>query len=43
MNHEPGTEQTEPSYEPPQIESVMTAEELAREIQYAGDGTIPPP
>jgi hypothetical protein len=23
-------------YEPPKVESVMTADELAREIQYAG-------
>ena len=25
-----------PTYEPPKVESVLTAEELAREIQYAG-------
>ena len=24
------------TYEPPKVESVLTAEELAREIQYAG-------
>ena len=25
-----------PAYEPPRVESVLTADELAREIQYAG-------
>jgi len=31
-------------YETPAIESVMTADELEREVQYAGfpDGTLPP-
>jgi len=30
-----------PAYEPPRIEQVLTPEDLAREIQYAGvvDGT----
>jgi len=27
-----------PTYEAPKIEKVMTAEELAREVQYAGIG-----
>jgi hypothetical protein len=26
-------------YEPPQIEAVLTPEDLAREIHYAGTGT----
>jgi hypothetical protein len=25
-----------PEYEPPRVESVMSAEDLAREVQYAG-------
>jgi len=31
-------------YEAPAIESVMTADELAREVHYAGfpDGSLPP-
>lgn len=28
------------SYEPPRVECVLTTEELAREIQYAGNGTV---
>ena len=27
---------TESTYEPPRIETVLTADDLAREIQYAG-------
>jgi len=27
----------EPEYEPPQVERVMDADELAREVHYAGD------
>jgi hypothetical protein len=27
---------TEPLYEPPRVETVLTADDLAREIQYAG-------
>jgi hypothetical protein len=27
----------QPEYEPPQVESVMDADELAREVHYAGD------
>ena len=30
------------TYEPPRIESVMTSEDLAREIQYAGISSSPP-
>jgi len=26
------------TYEPPQIERVLTSEQLAREVQYAGNG-----
>jgi hypothetical protein len=33
-------EPTEPTYEPPRIGSVLTADELAREVQYAGNGTV---
>ena len=34
---QPETPKTEAAtYEPPKVESVLTAEELAREIQYAG-------
>jgi len=29
----------EPTYEPPQIERVLTADDLAREVQYAGQST----
>ena len=35
QNDEPRDE-TAAAYEPPKVESVLTAEELAREIQYAG-------
>jgi hypothetical protein len=35
QNDEPRDE-TVAAYEPPKVESVLTAEELAREIQYAG-------
>lgn len=27
-------------YQPPQVESVLTAEELVREVQYAGNGSL---
>jgi hypothetical protein len=27
-------------YEAPRVESVLTADDLAREVQYAGDGTV---
>jgi hypothetical protein len=27
-------------YEPPHVESVLTAEDLTREVQYAGGGTL---
>jgi hypothetical protein len=30
-----------PTYEAPRVEGVMTEQELAREIQYAGAGTTP--
>jgi hypothetical protein len=33
-------EPTAAAYEPPQVEAVLTAEELAREIQYAGAITV---
>ena len=34
--HEEPRDETAATYEPPKVESVLTAEELAREIQYAG-------
>jgi hypothetical protein len=33
---EPAPER-KPGYEPPQVERVMDADELAREVHYAGD------
>jgi hypothetical protein len=30
----------EKPYEPPRIETVLTSEQLAREIHYAGVGTL---
>ena len=36
------TEQATVPYEPPQIESVLTADDLAREVQYAGAQSRPP-
>ena len=48
MNPEEDMKQTtdqndEPAYEPPRIESSLTPEDLAREVQYAGivDNTLP--
>jgi len=35
-SHEEPRDETAATYEPPKVESVLTAEELAREIQYAG-------
>lgn len=32
-----------PAYDPPQIEDVMTADELAREVHYAGFQTVSEP
>lgn len=29
-------------YDPPRVENVLNAGELAREIQYAGNGSLPP-
>jgi hypothetical protein len=29
------------TYEPPRIEAVLTAEELEREVQYAGNSIVP--
>ncbi len=37
----PETPHLAPSYEPPRIERVLTPEDLAREIQYAGDTGTP--
>jgi hypothetical protein len=31
-----------PPYEPPRIEQVLTPEDLARQVQYAGDTGTPP-
>jgi hypothetical protein len=31
---------TPQAYEAPQVESVLTADDLAREVQYAGGGTL---
>ena len=31
---------TEPAYEPPAVEKVLTADELGREIQYAGQPSL---
>jgi hypothetical protein len=28
------------TYEAPRVESVLTADDLAREVQYAGNGTL---
>jgi hypothetical protein len=39
MNSEETIERTELPYEPPQVENILTAEDLAREVQYAGAGT----
>jgi hypothetical protein len=30
----------EPGYEPPKVETVLTEEELAREVQYAGTQSV---
>jgi hypothetical protein len=35
------TQPSEPKYEPPKVESVLTAEELNREVLYAGQSSIP--
>ena len=32
-----------PAYEPPQVEEVLTTEELAREVHYAGVSTVSEP
>ena len=32
-----------PAYEPPQVEDVLTNEELAREVHYAGVTTVSEP
>jgi hypothetical protein len=29
------------TYEPPRVETVMTAEDLAREVKYAGEQSVP--
>jgi len=33
----PAPDPRQPEYEPPQVERVMEADELAREVHYAGD------
>jgi hypothetical protein len=45
MIEKPGREETshDPAiYEPPAVEEVLRAEELQREVLYAGNGSIPP-
>ena len=32
-----------PKYDPPQVEDVLTADELAREVHYAGFQTVSEP
>ena len=34
---------SKPAYEPPQVEDVLTNEELAREVHYAGVQTVSEP
>jgi hypothetical protein len=36
MSDERETERPEQPYEPPRVEGVLTADDLEREIQYAG-------
>jgi hypothetical protein len=40
MSDTPDTELDERPYERPEIEAVLTPEELIREIHYAGVGTL---
>jgi hypothetical protein len=37
----PADRVAKPAYESPKIEETVTAEELKREVHYAGDGTNP--
>ena len=39
---ESGTVAESPVYVPPRVETVLTAEALAREVNYAGGASIPP-
>jgi hypothetical protein len=39
---EPATVAGLEDYSAPQVETVMTEETLAREVKYAGDGTLQP-
>ncbi len=42
MKYEIGTTTVVEGYEPPRVESVLTADELEREVQYAGTGGASP-
>lgn len=37
---DPSEPVTRPEYEPPRIERVITADELARDVQYAGGVSV---
>ena len=41
--NESGEASKRPAYEPPQVEDVLTADELAREVHYAGVQTVSEP
>jgi hypothetical protein len=43
MTNEQATETEAGTYEPPQVEAVLTTEDLAREIHYAGIDSGPQP
>jgi hypothetical protein len=36
------TPETPPPYEPPHVERVLTPEDLAHEVMYAGPGALSP-
>ena len=43
QDEQPSATTPSDTYEPPRVESVLTSEELEREVLYAGEAATPPP